>query len=98
MLELGGPEMAPQTPQGEAARVFEEPFPSLERGGRCGAEPRVQIERVDHGGDGARGLDLDPRQLLRGAQRLQLFLEPLPGDLTAGNVADSGDVVDDERA
>jgi hypothetical protein len=58
----------------------------------------MQGQRLADEGDRAGGLDLQPRQLLRGAQRGQLRLQPFLADLAAGGVENADLVVDDERA
>ena len=88
----------PLSSSGKATRAFEDACPPLEGGGGRSSQPRVQRERLGDGAHGARRRHLDPRQLLRGAQRLQLFLEPLLRDRAARDVEDAGGVVDDERA
>jgi hypothetical protein len=58
----------------------------------------MQGQRLADEGHRACGLDLQPRQLLRGPQCGQLGLQPLPADLAAGGVENADLVIDDERA
>jgi hypothetical protein len=58
----------------------------------------MKLERLGHEAQGARGLGLDPRQLLRRPQGGQLRLEPSFRDVAAGDLGDPDDVVEDERA
>jgi hypothetical protein len=58
----------------------------------------MELERLGHEAEGARRLGLDPRKLLRRAQRGQLRLKTALGDVTAGDLGDSDHVVEDQRA
>ncbi len=80
------------------AHVLEEAPPARERGGRRRAVVAVERQRLGAEGERARRIRLDPRQLLGGAQRLELALEPLLRDVTARRVHDADGVVDDQRA
>src|SRR5205823_4113039 len=80
------------------ARVLEEAPPARERGGRRRAVVAVERQRLGAERERARRIRLDPRQLLGGAQRLELALEPLLRDVAARRVHDADGVVDDQRA
>src|SRR2546425_13220445 len=80
------------------SRLREERLPAPERRRRRRAPLAMELERLGHQAEGARGLCLDPRKLLRRAQRGQLGLEPPLGDVAAGDLGDPDHVVEDQRA
>jgi len=76
----------------------EERLPAPERGRRRRAALAMELERLGDEAEGARGLSLDPRKLLRRAQRGQLGLEPPLRDVAAGDLGDPDHIVEDQRA
>ena len=79
-------------------RVREERLPAPERRRRRRAALAMELERLGHQAEGAYGLCLDPRKLLRRAQRGQLGLEAALGDVPTGDLGDADHVVEDQRA
>ena len=76
----------------------EEPAPARESLGRRGSLRRVEGQRLGDEADRARGIALDPRELLGRPEGGELGLEPPLGDLAPRDLEHPGRIVDDERA